>query len=232
MAAPTYGAAGTYFETLGGTSAAFAAPASVAANSLIVIVSFVDGGNSVNITLPSGFTHAEGSPVRLPGPSGAAMQTVVAWHRASGSESGPYTMTIDQTQYISGQAHRFGGVVTTGTPFDSPTNAAGTTSNVSTSPAVAITTAGADRLILHAATNWSAGTWTPPTGYTKRQQGGVGGDTLSDLAQAVAGSTGSLTATCSGASSHSQAWLGALIPVAAVASPSTWPRRRGPNYRR
>lgn len=215
MAAPTYGAAGTYYEN-SSNAPSFGAPASVAANSIVVIATYIDGVTDPGITLPGGFSHAEGSPVYLK-TTGSQVgeqnhRLVVAWHRASGSESGPYVITLGSTAYVSGQAHRYDGAITSGTPFDSPTDSDGTIDSMTTTPATTITTAGADRLVLHAATNWGGGTWTAPSGFTKRQQGGFGLCTLADLAQASAGSTGSVTATCSTAE-HEQAWLGALIPA-------------------
>lgn len=239
MAAPTYGAGGTYYEN-SGSSIAFAAPASVAANSVVVIVAYLDGTGDPGITLPGGFTQAEGSPVYIPAsPVGGVSQNhrlLVAWHRASGSEAGPYTMTLTSSIYVSGQAHRFDGCVTTGTPIDSPTASDGSVTNTTTSPALSVTTQGADRLVLHAATSWAGGTWTPPSGFTKRQQSANGSSTLADLAQAAAGSTGSVTATVSG-SDKMQAWLGALIPAGGGGTspipgrPQPYaPRRRAANW--
>ena len=225
MAAPTYGVAGTYLENES-TSQSFPAPASVVANSVVVLVAYVDGVADPGIGLPGGFAHAEGSPVYL-GTVGGTDQNhrlVVAWHRASGSEAGPYVMTTTSTRFVNGQAHRCDGCVTSGTPFDSPTGSAGTVTSGTTSPTVSVTTAGADRLLLHAATSWAGGTWTAPGGFTKRMQAASGLVTLADKAQATAGGSGSITATCSG-SDKMQAWLGALIPASGGGGPAVIPGR-------
>lgn len=214
MSAPTYGAAGTYYEN-SSASVDFAAPASVVADSVVIIVAYVDGASDPTITPPTGFTQAEGSPVYVDPPGGATQnhRLVVMWHRATGSESGPYTMTLGASRFVAGQAHRYDGVVTSGTPIDSGTSTNGADTASTSTPTVSITTAGADRLVLHAATDWAGGTWTPATGYTKRQQASVGSSTLSDKSQAAAGSTGSVVATSTG-NDKMQAWLGALIPTA------------------
>lgn len=239
MAAPTYGTAGTYYENFGTTAPAFAAPASVVADSIVVIVTYLDGVADPGITLPGGFAHAEGSPVYIPTSSSPSQnhRLVVAWHRASGSESGPYTFTLGTSVYVSGQAHRYDGCVTTGTPIDSPTASDGSVTNSTTSPPIAVTTQGADRLVLHAATSWAGGTWTAPTGFALRQQGGFGSSTVADKSQAAAGGTGSVSATVSG-SDKMQAWLGALIgttggggATAIPGRPQLYaPRRRAANW--
>lgn len=209
----SYGAAGTYY-TGTSTSHAIAAPSGIRPGSVVVIAAYVDGASDPTITLPTGFSHAEGSPVFLDLTGGSMDQNhrlVVAWHRASSAEAGPYTLTLGSSRYVEAQAHRYDGVIGTGTPFDSPTDSDGTDASVSTTPAVNITTAGPVRYLLHAGTNWAGGTWTAPAGFTKRQQGGVGEVTLADESQTAAGASGSITATTTG-SNKSQAWLGGLIP--------------------
>lgn len=217
MAEPTPAASGTYYENTS-ASVDFAAPSGVVDNSVVVICAYVDGATDPTITPPTGFVQAENSPVYLdetvPQLSSQNHRLMVMWHRASGSESGPYTMTLGSSRFVAGQAHRFEGVVQSGTPFDSGTDAAGveTPDPANTSPPVNITTEGSDRLVLHAATNWAGGTWTPPTGFTKHQQGGFGHSTLASKAQAAAGATGSLTATLT-TNDKMQAWAGALKPA-------------------
>lgn len=222
MAAPSYAASGAYLSS-DGTTHNVAAPAGVVADSVVVLVAYVDGAADPTITLPAGFAHTSGSPVFADVSGGANDQNhrlVVAWHRASGSEAGPYVLTLGTGRYVEAQAHRVEGVVASGDPFDAGADADGTDQNVTTSPAVDITTAGADRLVLHAATDWGGGTWTAPSGFTVRMQsdlsgylsGGFGSATLSDKAQAAAGATGSLAAT-SDVSNKMQAWAGALIPA-------------------
>jgi hypothetical protein len=223
MAAPAFGTSGTYGQTSGGnpaTSIGLAVPASVAADDIIVAMIFLDGATAQTITAPTGFTEATDSPAQAANHGGR-----VFWKRATGADSGTYTFSWGTSQYAEGQAHRFTGAITTGDPFDVTVSAVDN-AFVSTSPAVSDTTTVADTLLLHVATNWSGGTWTAPSGFTKRMQGGFNVATLSDKAQAASGATGSVTATCSG-TDRMTAWLGALKPAAggttheAQASPTT-----------
>jgi hypothetical protein len=209
MAAPAFGTSGTYGQTSGGnpaTSIGLAVPASVAADDVIVAVIFLDGATAQTITAPTGFTEATDSPAQADNHGGR-----VFWKRATGADSGTYTFSWGTSQYAEGQAHRFTGAITTGDPFDVTVSAVDN-GFVTTSPAVSDTTTVADTLLLHVATNWSGGTWTAPSGFTKRMQGGFDVATLSDKAQAASGATGSITATCTG-TDRMTAWLGALKPT-------------------
>lgn len=219
MAAPTYEAQGTYLEQEA-TTHNFAAPSGVGANSVVLLIAFIGSSDDPTITLPSGFTHLSGSPVYRDdvAPTGESTQSswvVVAWHRATGSESGPYTLTLGIARFAAGCALRFEGAITSGTPFDT-TDVAGNTNSATVSPDVDLTTLGADRLLLHVATNWAGGTWTQSSGFTERVDTGFGTITLGDKVQAAAGATGTVTATCTG-NDKMQALLTAMIPVASAA---------------
>lgn len=216
MAAPAFGASGTAKNGSTTSTVSLDVPDGVVADSLVIAVMFCDGAADRNPTL-AGWTEAENSPVLT---TDHALH--VLYHRATGTEStgGTYDFVLDSGTYNEGQAHRYDGVIASGTPFDAGTNSAVSNTGTSTSPAVTITTAGADRLLIHTATNWTGGTWTAPSGYTKRQQNGDGIATTSDLAQAVAGTSGSVTATTTG-TGRSTAWLGALVPVGGAAGGST-----------
>lgn len=206
MAAPSFAASGTAFSG-GGSGVDVAAPAGVVANSVIIVDFFLNGTPDLNVVAPGDWSAAEGSPVVVSG-----HRLYVFWHRASGIEAGPYSFTWDVSEFREGQAHRYEGVVTSGNPFDAGANTAVDNGNGSSTPAVSVTTLGTERLLVHAATCWAGGTWTPPTGFTKRQQPSVGLSTLSDLAQAAAGSSGAVVATTT-TSDKRGAWLGALKPV-------------------
>lgn len=224
MAPPAFGASGT--ATGGGTRStiSLAAPASVVANSLLVAAFYIDGVTNQNVTL-AGWTNLEGTPLAATGADQKHWLHVL-WHRASGSESGPYAFVLDTAQYCEGQVHRFDGALTSGTPFESPTSTATDPNNNTTTPVVSLTTGGADRLLLHMATDWSGGTWTAPSGFTKRQQIASDGlSTLSDKAQAVAGATGSVQATQTG-NGKTTALLAAMLPDAGGAATSLLIPRR------
>jgi len=210
MTAPAYGTSGTYRAATGSTGS-FAVPASVAAGDIIIVVFYLDVAGTTVTGMPTGFAHVDGSPVTAVAPFNHSL--IIAGKRATGADAGTYDFTFSSSQYHEGQAHRFTGALASGTFVDTPSGTATDSASSGTTPAVSMTTAGADRLVLHCATCWAGGTWTAPSGYTKRQQGGAGLATLADLAQAVAGSTGSVTATISNADKRA-AWIGALIPAA------------------
>lgn len=208
MAAPSWAASGTEHS---GTSAtpAFGVPAGMILNQVAVAVFFVNGATDQNATPPDEtWVLAEGCPV-----ASSNHKLYVYLHRAAGNEAGSYTFTLDNAVFVEGQAHRYTDCVTTGALLDAGTDTAVDDTDGLVTPAVDITTLGADRRLLHAATNWAGGTWTPNAGFTKRQQNSVGLATLSDAAQAVAGLSGSIAATSTNANKRT-AWLGALKTAA------------------
>lgn len=204
-----YGASGAAF-TDSGSSVAIAAPAGVVADSVVVATLYLDGATDQNVTAPAGWAAAASTPVATNN-----HRAYIFWHRAAGPESGPYVFTWDASVFREGQAHRYDNVITTDVPFDTGVAAASENTSSSSSPAVSITTTGPDRVLVHVATCWSGGTWTPPAGFTRRQQTPVGLITLGDAAQAAAGSSGSVVATTT-TSERRTAWLGALRPAGAL----------------
>ena len=209
MTAPAYASSGTYRATTGSTGS-FAVPSGVVADDIVIVVFYLDVQATTVTAMPSGFAHLDGSPVTSAAPFNHSL--IIAGKRATGADAGTYDFTFSGSQYHEGQAHRFTGVTTSGAFVDTPSGTATSSASSNTTPAVSMTTLGADRLVLHCATCWAGGTWTAPAGYTKRQQGGAGLSTLADVSQAAAGSTGSITATISNADKRA-AWIGALIPV-------------------
>lgn len=206
MAAPVFGSIGTYLET-SSASPAFAVPSGVAANDVIVISFFLDSTTTIS-ALPSGFAEAGNSPIARPSGGGAHTLHVV-WKRATGADAGTYGFTLSGSTFVAGAALRYTGCVTSGNPWDVTTSADGGATNSTTTPAVSVTTTGADRMLVFAGSNWSGGRWTPPTGFTERIDSGTGVDTADEKSQAVAGSSGSVSATCVG-NDKTLAWLGAL----------------------
>lgn len=212
MAAPAFGSSGALL-TGSGSSASFAAPAGVAAGDAIVIVFFLDSSATVTV-YPSGFAEAENSPVSLPAGGGQhSLHIVGKW--ASGSDAGTYDFAFSAGAYREGAAHRFTGGAGSGALFDSPTGFAVAATSGTVTPPVGTSTLGADRLLLFAGTDWSGGSWTPPAGFTERMDGGVGLVTLDELAQAVSGSSGSVSATSTGNDKRA-AWIGGLRPSGTV----------------
>lgn len=215
MAAPAYGSAGTYLTSASGqTTANVAVPSSVAADDIIIVFLYKENGNTV--TMPSGFTEV-----------GTAPNTGDQWHhafwkRATGADSGTYNFSWTGSVWRAATATRYTGCVTSGTPYDTGTGAPDTASRASsgtTTPAVSLTTEGADRLLVWSASTFNPGAWTPPSGFTERVDAS---DmlTVATKAQATAGATGSVTGTCA-TSDWQTAWLIALQPPSDVQADAT-----------
>lgn len=209
MVAPTPGAVGT--QRTGSTSTpAFAAPAGVGAGKLVVIAFFCDGATTIT-GLPTGFSHAPGSP--LYNNVNSHSLNVLYANNPAGST---YTVTLSASAYSEGGAVRYDGANVT-SPWDTNSGTGAAIATRATSgtvtPAVSMTTQANDECVVHVTTDWSGGTWTPNTGFTKEIAANVGLVMLADAAQAAAGATGSITATCTGSDKQS-AWLGALKPAA------------------
>src|SRR6185503_13236354 len=213
MAAPAFGSAGTYYNPGGtGTSAAIPVPASVAANDIIEVHLYIE--STATVTPPTGFTEkTPSSPISATGPGAHTHR--IFWKRPTGADSGTYSFTWTGAAYREGFALRFTGCVTSGDPYDTGAgapNSAQASADSTTTPAVSLTTQGADRLLSWAGTNFTGGNWTPPTSFTERADGAPGDSSGATLTQATAGATGSITGTCSG-SGYRTAWLGALLPT-------------------
>jgi len=213
VSAPAFGSIGTLLGTTTSTPA-FAVPASVA-NGNIIVVAFFAGDNAVTVTgRPAGFAAAENSP-RTVNAAGTEDHVLhVEWKRATGADSGTYDFTLSASVFVYGNAVRYTGCVAAGNPWDTPTAAGdGGAVDSTTTPDIAVTTAGPDRLLAFFGTNWNAdsGTWSPPSGFTERE-GGVNRTTLeiSDKVQALAGGSGATHATSTASDSVGD-WLGALI---------------------
>lgn len=215
MAAPAFQTAGTYAQTAGGnpaTSISVPVPSGVAADDVIEIHIFTDT-TTVTITVPAGFAESPSSPATI----AANQKASVYWKRATGADSGSYSVTFSGSTYAEAVAIRYNACITSGSPYDVSTSTTDSASGTVT-PAVSVTTNGADRLIGHKGTNWAGGTWTAFSGFTDRAQGGFGTLFVQTKTQAGAGSTGSVTAT-STASDKRTAWIAALLPVPPASSP-------------
>ncbi len=211
MAAPTYGAAGTHVTGTGST-VSFPVPAGMASDQIVVIPIYLDGGSSITV-MAAGFDHATGSPVSVP-PGAGQHSLAVVWKRASGTDTGTYDFTLSGSTFRAGSAHSIIGCAVSGNPWDVTDTGVNTTNNTTTAD-VDVTTTGNDRLLVFAATNWASGAWTPPTGFDERMDTGDRVHTMDTKAQAAAGSTGTVTATCTG-NDKGTAFLGALKPVPTV----------------
>lgn len=192
MAAPSWESKGADFSN---TSAApsFAVPAGTAANKIAIVSMFVNVLATTVTGVPVGFAAVPGTPV-----DGGSNRLFKYWKRLTGADAGTYDFTLSASQFIEGAAELYNTVVLTGNPFDpSPGFDKDDTPGTVTPPVGTIST-GSDRLIIHSATDWAGGVWTPSALYTKRVQPPVGLVTTSDKVQAVAGPTGAISATCTG----------------------------------
>lgn len=220
MAAPTVGAVGTHLQDSGTATIAVPKPAGVVADSIVVCYIYLDATNTIS-AMAAGFQHAVGSPQAVTG-AGNHVYNVV-WKRATGTDgAGTYDFTASAPTFHEADAVRYDGCITTGDPTEGGNGTQTTGVDSATSPAVSLTTTGPDRLIIWTASNWSGGSWTPPSGYSEQFDAGVGTHTGASVAQAVAGSTGSVTGVCTSTDKRT-AWIGALMPPAGADDPYAAP---------
>jgi len=212
MSGPTFGSIGTLRAGSASTHN-IAVPGTPASGDIIVIYLFIDGSATIS-SLPSGFAHAANSPRTVNSGLTQAHSLAVIWKRSTGGDSGTYAVGLSASAFVYANAVQYPGAVASGDPWDATSAADGGDVATTTTPAVSVTSLGADRLICHAGTNFDGdgGVWSAPSGYTLRSSGGSGVTNLeiSDKALAVAGSSGSLQAS----NTHSGrcgAWVGALI---------------------
>lgn len=207
--AATFGSAGTGVGGGAGPTFPCAVPTTPAAGAGVYDLVFVyyeatlaDG----SVTPPAGFTEAPDSPIEVIG-SGQGFVLRV-YGKPAVVNTGTYDFTLPSSAWREGGAIRCSGVNTTA-PFD-VTNAALSTTSVTTSPAVSDTTSGSNELWVWAVANFQAGSTTFGGSFTKQSdQGEVA---IATLAQTSPGASGSLTATHP--SACDAAWLGALKPSA------------------
>jgi hypothetical protein len=189
MAAPSWESKGA--DVSGSTAApSFVVPGGAASNKIAIVSLFMDGASTTVSTVPSGFSVVPGCPV-----DAENHHLTKYWKRLTGADSGTYDFTLSASVFVEGAAELYNNCKSSGDPFDPSPGSAVDNTNGSISPAVSTSAAGIDRLILHSATCWGGGTWTSPTGFTKRINPTVGLVTTSDKTQASSGSTGSLTAS-------------------------------------
>src|SRR5262245_14862679 len=236
MAAPAFGTAGTQVQTTASTMNVDV-PDSVAAGDIIVVTVFIEttGGDATVTGLATDFAFAPDGQIVVSG--GNNHRQYVMWKRATGADStaGTYDFTLSSSHYFNAQAIRYTGAVGSGDPWDVTNSAESGATSGTVTPAVSDTTTVADTLLIWSGTNWSGGSWTPPTSFTERRDTGDGVCTVADLAQAAAGATGSITGTCT-SSDRRTAWLGALKSEAVAVdsssySPARLPGRVGPDGR-
>lgn len=209
MALPVYAGSGAYLEG-SGPVATLTAPAGVVADDVVVATVYLNAAATTFSGLPGDWVDAPGSPV-----IGNDHRQHVLWHRATGPEAGPYAFPMTADTFRAGAAHRFTGCKATGTPWDVAAAALASVDSIN-APAVSITTAVADELVVWTATCWSGGPWTPPAGFTERLDAGSFHHLpMATKDQSVAGTTGSVVGVGTN-SNRDTAWLSALLPATDV----------------
>ena len=207
---PAFGAAGAYRAPgSNGTSASIAVPSGVASGHVVLVDLYIE--STATVTPPSGFTEIPTAPSTMP--SGQVHRQF--WKRASGADAGSYVFTWTGSCYYEGVAVRYTGVVASGTPYDAGAGAPDTAADSSgddNSPAVELITQGANRLLVWSGSNFDGyESWTPPSGYTERADGGCLAVATRNAATAT--STGAVSGTY-GTSDKATGRLLALLPTA------------------
>lgn len=207
MAAPAFAAAGTYLTGPSNTTSAVVdAPAGIALGDLLLVHMYKE--NTAAVTMPSGW--AEVTPA--PATTGSVHSQHLFWKRATATEVAAATFTFSWTGSAWREAicERYTGVLASGSPFDA-TNSAQRSSAATPTPPVTVTTTSTDRLLVWSGSNFNGGTWTVPSGFTGITTASHDMGTGYQV-KAAAGSTGSITGSCS-SSANSAAWLVALLPA-------------------
>lgn len=214
----------------GGDSFTISVPTGVAANDIVVLVVELDYPSGT-ITWPSGFTQL------------AATTTIdgvhaVAWKRLTGADSGTYTITstVPSGLGYAANALAFSGRHTTNNPAVSTAAVQNTVQSAPvTVTANGVTAVAGDDLIWFASMDADASgqgsVFTPPSGYTERQETGGATDQWCYISTATvdnvsAGATGSVAGTFT---SYDARWASYLVrvPEAATASGQPATKRAG-----
>lgn len=193
-----------------------------------------NGTNTINITMPGSLVVGDLLVVEL-AHGGSSMSDTAGWTMkwfnqnttatfyrwVDGTEAGSYAFTTGTLSAVTlGTIRQIRGSLGSGDPFDIFT----TGSNIATanSPTLSMTTTVADTYLGFTDFKNASRTLTGnPTGFTLRGGTTAGQAHIFDKTQAVAGTTGSLTATFSGGGSTHSALLYAIKPATAqTISPS------------
>lgn len=220
MAAPAFGAAGTYLVGAALDNAAVAVPAGVTAGQIVEVYLYLEnGGNAV--TPPDG-TWTE---VASAGSVAAGHWFRKFWKRATAADSGTYTFTwTGPTAWREGVAVRYTGATSSGSPYaGAHSTALDSTATDGITPAVSVSF-GVEYLATWAGTNGNGGVWTPPSSFVERVDNSTN-LSVATLAFNNGGSTGSVTGTCASAGPGAGI-LGAMVGPSESAPP---PRRRSPS---
>jgi hypothetical protein len=220
MAAPAFGAAGTYRTGASEAAVTIPVPASVASGDVIYAVIYKE--NTATVTgLPAGFAECADSPVVVTGTQPHNLH--VFWKRATGADTGTYDFTWTGATYREAVAISVTGAIASGDPTDVTASAIRTTTASGATPSVSDTSTGPDELVVWVASNFNGGTWSPP-GITERVDAGAD-LTIATTVKTTAGTIGPYSGVCSSGGS-SAAWLIAVKGTTVSGATSQPPQRR------
>jgi hypothetical protein len=182
VAAPTLHAAGSLNSANGGTTIIGVLPGGTLANDVAVLECMANVGATFTVT--AGWDPVPGSTAI----NSANQSTAWFWKRLAGGDTNPTATSSvagSSSNGLYARVYVFRGCVTTGSPFESVSNA-GTPTNSTTPQSSAITTTDVDRLavsflLVDNDNVWSSG--MPPASWANmggRLASTIGGDCMSD----------------------------------------------------
>lgn len=188
MPTPTVAAVGT--TASGTTTCSPTIPAGVVNGSLVILFGSNAAGTT-NLTPPAGF----GEVVIY---TTAAPALKAWWKRATGSESGSYTVSGGIGASVGGFAMRITGDDGSSAPFGVATDSDRATATT-TGPSVDLPSVLADSLVIHAMAVASGRSFTASSGFTLQSATGTQRLMAATKSQASAGSSGTVNGSVSGA---------------------------------
>lgn len=184
MAAPTVAAVGT---TAAGTTTCTPTIPSGVVNGSLVILFGVNLSGTGTLTAPAGFAEIVSYTAATP-----ALKAW--WKRATGSESGTYTVTGALTNNVGGFCMRISGDNGTSSPFGAITDNDRVGSS-STGPSVDLSSVVADSLLVHSMGVLVSKVFTPSSGFTLQSTTSSARLMAATKTQATTGSSGTVNGT-------------------------------------
>jgi hypothetical protein len=217
VVAPVVAAAGEVVDgtTAVGTTHPFDAPAGIVNGSLLVAVYTVEHSSSGTLlAAPTGWAKAPDSDGAFQAVgSGTALYVFYKIVTDAGSEPVEYDLPAQDDRWVRGAVLRISGH-DEAAPWDGGDGAV-LASNTSC-PSVAVTTTGADRLVLWAGSSYNLSAWsTMPTGFTEHATYASASSETTTLATMEQASAATITTgtIATGASAGKAAWIGAIRPA-------------------
>lgn len=183
------------------TNTNVAVPPGLKAGSMVLVYAYIQG-TRIAITPPTGFTEVAWSTT----PSVGTLHMRAFWKIATAADTGTYVFT-----HASASTRMWAYEVDNATGVETTDSVATSATATTSTPAVSLTTTGADRLLVHwSVVNGSSGNnlLTASSGFSEWWD--AGGWYMATKGQVAAGATGAVSAT--GSPTSSIASLLAIIP--------------------